>query len=237
MKRLLVYSHDTFGLESIQRMLSLCTHLIDSIPDLLILLVSGSSMIHSFRVPQRLDYIKLPCLRRTEHEGYSAASSDRDTTDISDIMRLRSDLILGVATNYKPDLLMVNKKPFGVKNELENTLMYLKMHLPDTRQILILHDILDSLEATIKVWEKNVYYDAIRLFYDLVLDDGCSSSSLLQPDLGALSKITDCVLALLSSTGRERKEAMQEQSLYPVSSLNRLSDFKRVTTHPIHEAA
>ena len=169
MKRIMVYSHDTFDLENIRRMLSMCTHLIDSIPDLLILLVSGSPMIHSFRIPQRLDYIKLPCLRRTEREGYTAGSLD---TDINDIMGLRSDLIRTVAANFKPDLLMVNKKPFGVKNELENTLMYLKMHLPDTRQILILHDILDSLEATIKVWEKNAYYDAIRLFYDLVLDDG-----------------------------------------------------------------
>ena len=232
----MVYSHDTFGLGNIRRMLSICTNLLDSNPDLLILLVSGSPMIHSFRIPNRLDYIKLPCLRRDEAEGYSARSLDSDINDI-DIMRLRSDLILTAAANFKPDLLMVNKKPSGVKNELQGTLDYLKMNLPDTKNILVLRNILDSPAARINVWEKNGYYDAILSFYDHVLDDGCRSWSLLQQDHDALSKITDCVFTLLSATERESKEAVQERSLCPVPSLNRLSNLTKVTTHSIHEAA
>jgi len=63
MKRLLVYSHDTFGLGNIRRMLCICEYLLEALPTLSILLVSGSPMVHSFRIPRRLDYIKLPCLR------------------------------------------------------------------------------------------------------------------------------------------------------------------------------
>jgi len=165
MKKLMVYSHDTFGLGNIRRMLSICKYLIDSISDLSILIVSGSPMVHTFRIPQRLDYIKLPCLRRTDREGYSVKYLG---TDMSETMRLRSELILSAVTHFRPDLLLVDKKPFGVKKELKGVLNYLKIHLPETKQVLLLRDILDSPEATIKVWKQNRYQEAIRLFYDLV---------------------------------------------------------------------
>ena len=63
-KRIMVYSHDAFGLGNIRRMLSICKYLIKYISNLSILLVSGSPMLQSFRLPQGLDYIKLPCLNR-----------------------------------------------------------------------------------------------------------------------------------------------------------------------------
>ena len=64
--RLLVYSHDAFGLGNIRRMLAICEHLLSEIPDLSILLLSGSPMLQGFRLPKGLDYIKLPCLNRGE---------------------------------------------------------------------------------------------------------------------------------------------------------------------------
>ena len=41
----MVYSHDTFGLGNIRRMLAICSHLHASIPDLSTLIVSGSPML------------------------------------------------------------------------------------------------------------------------------------------------------------------------------------------------
>ncbi|MEO0971160.1 MAG: hypothetical protein AAFX80_23325 [Cyanobacteria bacterium J06639_18] len=35
--RLMVYSHDTFGLGNIRRMLAICKYLLDSIPDILLI--------------------------------------------------------------------------------------------------------------------------------------------------------------------------------------------------------
>ena len=166
MKKLMVYSHDTFGLGNIRRMLSICHHLLETIPDLSILLVTGSPMIHSFRLPARLDYIKLPCLSRTEYEGYAVKSLG---TSIEETMQLRADLLLSAVTNFKPDLLLVDKKPYGVKRELEGVLRYVRFHQPATKQALILRDILDAPEATIQTWEKQNYYEAIDSFYDVVL--------------------------------------------------------------------
>jgi len=166
MSRLMVYSHDTYGLGNLRRMLSICEYLSSSIADLSILLISGSPMAHSFRLPRRLDYIKLPCLTRIEREGYSVRSLGLSLTET---IRLRSDVILSAASNFKPDLLLVDKKPAGIKNELEATLAYLKSELPETRHVLILRDILDAPEATISVWERQGYHDVIQSFYDLVL--------------------------------------------------------------------
>jgi predicted glycosyltransferase len=87
--RLMVYSHDGFGLGNIRRMLAICTHLLDSIPELSILVVSGSPMLHSFRLPKRLDYIKLPCLNRGASGEMSAKYLG---TEIDETVKLRSEL-------------------------------------------------------------------------------------------------------------------------------------------------
>ncbi|HWQ31548.1 MAG TPA: glycosyltransferase [Blastocatellia bacterium] len=166
MKRLLVYSHDTYGLGNIRRMLAICQHLIESIPDLSILLVTGSPVIHSLRLPDRLDYIKLPCLTRTEHDDYSARFIG---TAISETMRLRADLILAATANFRPDLLLVDKKPLGIKGELTPTFAYLRAALSGTKLVLVLRDILDEPEVTISNWERNGHYTAVRCFYDRVL--------------------------------------------------------------------
>ncbi|MEJ7710237.1 MAG: hypothetical protein WKF84_10315 [Pyrinomonadaceae bacterium] len=131
MKKIMVYSHDTYGLGNLRRMLSICQHLTASIPNLTILLISGSPMVHGFRLPRRVDYIKLPCLTRSQREEYAVKFLG---LGIIEAIRLRSDLILAAATNFKPDLLLVDKKPFGVKNELEATLRYVKEKLPQTKK-------------------------------------------------------------------------------------------------------
>ena len=166
MKRLLIYSHDTFGLGNIRRIMNIATYLHRAVPDLSILIVTGSPMIQSFRIPKGIDYIKLPCLSRTESEGYSAKYLE---SKISDIVRLRSDLILSAVLNFKPDIMLIDKKPYGVKHELRETLNLVKSYLPRTKTILLLRDILDAPAATTKVWEDNGYYEAVKSAYDLVL--------------------------------------------------------------------
>lgn len=167
----MVYSHDTFGLGNIRRMLAICKYLLDSIPKLSILVVSGSPMLHSFRLPQGLDYIKLPCLNRGESGELSVKYLGTETDET---VKLRADLILAAATNFKPDLLLVDKKPNGIEGELEKTLNYLKSELPETKLVLLLRDILDSPEVTIKEWQHG-YHEAIQRFYDQVLVVGMRS--------------------------------------------------------------
>jgi predicted glycosyltransferase len=164
--RLLVYSHDAYGLGNIRRMLEICQHLIQTVPNLSILLLSGSPMLQGFRLPKGLDYIKLPCLNRGEAGNLASKYLEMDTEAT---VQLRSDLILTTALNFKPDLVLVDKKPYGLKNELQETLNVLKDNLPKTKWVLVLRDILDHPKRTIAEWREQDSYQAVQHFYDQVL--------------------------------------------------------------------
>jgi predicted glycosyltransferase len=164
--RLLVYSHDAYGLGNIRRMLAICEHLLSEIPELSILLLSGSPMLQGFRLPRGLDYIKLPCLNRGETGEVAVKYLGMG---VDETVKLRSELILSAAINFRPHLFLVDKKPYGLKNELTNTLEYFQNKLPDTKLVLLLRDILDSPEKTVTEWQKNHYYEVIQKFYHQIL--------------------------------------------------------------------
>jgi predicted glycosyltransferase len=163
--RIMVYSHDTFGLGNLRRIIAICEHLLNYWPQLSILLVSGSPMIHEFRLPKGLDYIKLPCLNR----GISGELSVKHLgTSMEETVALRSQLIHSAATHFKPDLLLIDKKPTGIKGELIPTLDYLQQNLPKSKSILLLRDILDTPEKTVAEWDRFGYYSAIQAHYDQI---------------------------------------------------------------------
>jgi predicted glycosyltransferase len=164
--RLLVYSHDAYGLGNIRRMLAICEHLLSEIPELSILLLSGSPMLQGFRLPKGLDYIKLPCLNRGETGEVAVKYLGMG---VDETVKLRSELILSAAINFRPHLFLVDKKPYGLKNELTDTLEYFQDKLPETKLVLLLRDILDSSEKTISEWNKNQYCEAIEKFYHQIL--------------------------------------------------------------------
>ncbi len=169
--RLIVYSHDAFGLGNIRRMLAICQHLLDTIPEISILVLSGSPAIHKFKIPARLDYIKLPCLGRDRHGKLAAKYL---TSNVTETVRLRSNLIETAIVNFKPDLVLVDKKPYGLLGELKPALDLLKTHSPKTKLVLLLRDILDAPQVTIKEWQNQGYYEAIQHYYDRVLVVGMS---------------------------------------------------------------
>jgi predicted glycosyltransferase len=164
--RLLVYSHDAYGLGNIRRMLAICESLLKDIPGLSILLLSGSPMMQGFRLPKGLDYIKLPCLNRGETGNIATKYLQ---TDSEQIIQLRSDLILSAAVHFKPDLFLVDKKPFGLQNEIKKTIKYLRSWCPKTKIVLLLRDILDAPAKTIAEWQKTGFHAAVEKYYDQLL--------------------------------------------------------------------
>ena len=170
--RIMVYSHDAFGLGNLRRMLAICEHLLNNWPGLSVLLLSGSPMIHEFRLPKGLDYIKLPCLNRGVTGELSAKYLG---TPIQETVALRSQLIHSAAIHFKPHLLLVDKKPTGLLDELDATLIYLKENLPQSKCVLLLRDILDTPEKTIKAWRQYGYCQKIQSFYDRMLVVGMRS--------------------------------------------------------------
>lgn len=165
-KRIIVYSHDTFGLGNIRRMLAIAQALVDADPNVSVLILSGSPMLHAFRIPDRIDYIKLPCLSRTVKGDYTVKFLD---LEYEQLLKLRSNIILSAVLDFDPDLVLVDKKPYGVSDELGAALNLMQRRGHRAKLVLLLRDILDSPESTIPVWKKNGYHDAIQSHYDRVL--------------------------------------------------------------------
>ena len=90
MKRVMIYSHDTFGLGNIRRMLEVARHLVESSDDVSVLVITGSPMLHAFRIPPRIDYVKLPCLARDVAGQYGARSLP---LTLAATVKLRANLI------------------------------------------------------------------------------------------------------------------------------------------------
>jgi len=196
-KKIMVYSHDAFGLGNIRRMIAICQYLLTSVPNLSILLLSGSPMLQSFRLPIGLDYIKLPCLNRGRSGKIAVKYLN---TDIESTLNLRSELILAAARNYRPDLVLVDKKPSGIKGELNLAINYLQSNLPATKFVLLLRDILDTPEKTIAEWQREDYYRQVESIYDRLLVVGmpeifdlCREYQFSQAMSSARSPIADKV--------------------------------------------
>lgn len=166
MKKVLVYSHDAYGLGNIRRMLEITNHLVNADPDVSVLLISGSPMLHAFRIPPRVDYIKLPCIARSE-KGESVVKSLGLSYD--DTLRMRANVIAMAAMDFDPDLILVDKKPFGIGNELEQALSLLRKRPVPPQVVLLLRDILDEPEATMRQWLVGNFHGAIKDHYDQVL--------------------------------------------------------------------
>lgn len=170
MPRIVIYSHDTFGLGNIRRMLEVARHLVESSPEVSVLVITGSPMLHAFRIPPRIDYVKLPCLARNVDGRYAARSL---SLSLAETVRLRANLVKSAIADFRPDLILVDKKPFGVEDELAGAIEALPDAAQRPRLVLLLRDILDSAETTSRVWKKNGYFEAITTYYDQVLVVGC----------------------------------------------------------------
>jgi len=218
--RLMVYSHDAYGLGNIRRMLAICEYLLDEIPQLSILLLSGSPMLQGFRLPKRLDYIKLPCLNRGKTGEVAVKFLGMD---IDETVKLRSQLILSAAVNFKPDVFLVDKKPLGIKNELKKTVNYLHKHLPKSKLVLLFRDILDAPDKTINEWQKNQYYQTIEKFYHLLLVVGLEGvfdfSQEYKLPLEIVDKVRFCGYIRRPQGYKTSKIVRQELQLKPKQKL------------------
>ena len=162
MKRVLVYSHDTFGLGNIRRMLEISRHLVESDPEISVLIITGSPMLHAAH--PGIDYVKLPCLSRTLQGGYASSiwifpSTRRCAARTSSAARCSSSARSGPrrqeALRRQGRARRCATRPYGTR--------------APAPACALLRDILDSPEATTPVWLGRYYEEAISAYYDEVL--------------------------------------------------------------------
>ena len=163
--KILIYSHDAYGLGNIRRTLLLAQTLREEFTDAAILMVTGSPVIHSFRIPERVDYIKLPCLDRVEADSYEPLYLGQHSAVVK---QMRQDMLHRSILNFAPDLLIVDKRPGGIDNELVQTLEALHQQPQRPRLVLGVRDILDEPERTRRSLHTSQSFDLIDRYYDEV---------------------------------------------------------------------
>ena len=163
--RLLVYSHDTFGLGHLRRCMALIKAVCARHPEASVLLVTGSPMVHRYGMPTGSDYVKLPALVKVEAEQYEARSLQISGDAIRS---LRSNLILHTVKDYRPNALLVDHSPTGSRGELLPALDWLRQN-GGCQRILGMRDILDDPKSVMETWKRTGVYEALEANYDHVV--------------------------------------------------------------------
>lgn len=162
--RILLYSHDSFGLGHLRRSLTLAGALRDRLPGAGVLVVTGSACATQFHTPRGVEVVKLPGITKDRAGRYVA----RDLPmPLRELVRLRSRLLLELWRNFRPDLLLVDHKVRGLEGELDPVLQ--RAREGGTRTMLGLRDIIDEPAAVLAEWGGPEERRALREFYDRVL--------------------------------------------------------------------
>lgn len=98
-----------------------------------------------------------------EYEARSLSTSFESVRD------MRQDILLNAAKHFQPDFLIVDHAPAGLKGEAIATLRYLKLHLPETKLIVGLRDIIDEAPKVRQCWSREGVYELLDDVYDLIL--------------------------------------------------------------------
>ena len=161
--RILMYSHDTFGLGHLRRCRTIARSLVGDFGGLNILIISGAAIAGAFDYPARVDFVKIPSVIKLRNGEYT--SMERHI-DLHETLEMRQSIIRHAAETFRPDIFIVDKEPIGLRGELEETLPYLKAR--GTTLILGLREVMDAPDLLDAEWKRSDTMRKIELFYDMI---------------------------------------------------------------------
>ncbi|MEZ5823492.1 MAG: glycosyltransferase [Geminicoccaceae bacterium] len=160
-KRLLIYSHDSFGLGHLRRCRAIAHDLVDKFRGLSVLILSGSPIIGSFDFRARVDFIRVPGVIKLRNGEYTSLKLHIDTERT---LAMRASIIQHTAELFEPHLFLVDKEPLGLRGEVESTLRMLRAR--GTRCVLGLRDVMDEPGNLLAEWERKEVFPALDNLYD-----------------------------------------------------------------------
>ncbi len=159
--RVLIYSHDSFGLGHLRRCRAIAHSLVGRFSKLSVLILSGSPIIGSFDFRARVDFVRVPGVIKHRNGEYTSLNLH---LDIEKTMELRGSIIQHTADVFDPDLFIVDKEPLGLRGEVGDTLKMLKER--GTPLILGLRDVMDEPELLLPEWQRKNVMPALEEIYD-----------------------------------------------------------------------
>ena len=160
--RIMLYSHDTFGLGHLRRSRALAQAITAADRSASALILTGSPIAGRFDFPARVDHVRLPGVTKRRDGTYVSQTLGMDIEETTD---LRAGLIRSTAEQYEPDVLIVDKEPTGFRGELLPTLEML-VERGRARLVLGLRDVLDEPDVLAAEWARKGAVEATERFYD-----------------------------------------------------------------------
>lgn len=161
--RVLMYSHDTFGLGHLRRTRAIAHALVEQNKDLSVLILTGSPIIGSFDFRARVDFVRIPGVIKLRNGNYTPLKLH---IDIEETLSMRASIIKHTAEAFDPDLFIVDKEPLGLRGEVTDTLISLRAK--GTPLVLGLRDVMDDPDLLAPEWERKNVAPALRDLYDQI---------------------------------------------------------------------
>src|SRR5437899_4865545 len=168
--RFFFYSHDGMGLGHVRRHIAIAAALHERSPEIQILLATSVDEIASLGLPPNVDTLKLPGLRKIANTQYAGR---RLGIPSGDMHNLRSAVLCEAVNAFRPDLVLVDKHPFGAAGELTPALNVAKA--AGARLVLGLRDVLDDPAVVKREWTRDRLQDRVCDYFDLALVYGTRS--------------------------------------------------------------
>ena len=159
--RILIYSHDSFGLGHLRRCRAIAHAIVDRYKGVSVLILSGSPIIGSFDFLPRVDFVRIPGVVKLTNGEYQSLGLH---IDLDQTLAIRSAIIQQTAESFRPNLFLVDKEPLGLKGEVVRTLKMLKAR--GTTLVLGLRDIMDEPRLLISEWKRKKVLPALEHLYD-----------------------------------------------------------------------
>ncbi len=159
--RVLIYSHDSFGLGHLRRCRALAHALVERYKGVSVLILTGSPIIGRFDFKARVDFVRIPGVIKLHNGDYTSLGLH---IRLDQTLALRESIILNTAKAFEPDLFIVDKEPLGLQGEVESTLRMLR----DTEcvNVLGIRDVMDEPVKLTKEWEHKQAFPALAELYD-----------------------------------------------------------------------
>ncbi|MBU2713031.1 glycosyltransferase family protein [Zooshikella harenae] len=159
--RLLIYSHDTYGLGHLRRCRTIAHALVKRFKGLSVLIISGSPIIGRFEFRARVDYVRIPGVIKLYNGEYTSLGLH---IDIQQTLDIRKAIIQHTALSFQPDIFLVDKEPLGLKGEVEPTLRALREI--GVKTVLGLRDVMDDPQWLAKEWQQKGIPPKLLDLYD-----------------------------------------------------------------------
>lgn len=197
-RRVLIYSHDTFGLGHLRRSRAIANALVAGDPEMRVVIVSGSAVVDRFAFAEGVSCVHVPPVTKRPDDTYASLDSD---VSLERTVALRAQIIARTAETFRPNLIVVDKEPAGFHGEILPTLEQAAAR--GCKVVLGLRDVLDDADRLVPEWERKGAAAAVRRFYDEVWIYGLSR---IHEPLAALP-VAGEIAERLIYTGYLRREA------------------------------